>query len=161
MPLDDTTIQEKEERLHFPSASLWRRLAAMLYDSILVMALVMVISAVYHGIVNIWLLGLEDAPTGFNPVLSTLLTLIVFFFFAHCWGKNGQTLGMQAWRLRIQSTHSSQPLSLMQSLLRFMVAIPSIGLCGAGMLWMLVDRDGKTWQDRYSETEMVLLPKEK
>ena len=144
----------------FTPAPLWRRLAAMFYDTMLVMAMVMVISGLYHAVVNNWLLGQESAPTGFNPLLSTLLIFVVFFFFAHFWGKSGQTLGMQAWRLRLRSTDKGKNITLIQSLLRFMVAIPAIGLAGLGMLWMLIDKDKKTWHDRYSQTEVILLPKQ-
>ena len=34
-----------------------------------------------------------------------------------------------------------------------------IGLALAGVLWMKIDKEGKTWQDRYSMSEVVLLPK--
>ena len=159
MPRDKSSHQGQTEDLRYLPAPLWRRLAAMLYDLFLVAAMTMVISGLYHAIVNIGLLGLEDAPTGFNPILSTLLTFVIFFFFAHFWGRSGQTLGMQAWRLKIRNTRNNKTLTLTQSLLRFMIAIPSIGLFGLGMLWMLIDKDRKTWQDRYSETEIILLPK--
>ncbi len=140
-------------------APLWRRLAAMFYDSILILAIVIVTSGLYHGLINNWLLGLEDAPAGFNPLLSTILLFLIFFFFAHFWGKNGQTLGMQAWRIQLRSTLKSQRITLLQALLRFMVAIPSLALCGMGFFWMLIDKDQKTWHDRYSDSEVVLLPK--
>ena len=140
-------------------APLWRRLAAMVYDTLLVAAIVMMTSALYHAIVNNLILGLEEAPTGFNPFLSTILTFVIFFFFAHFWGKSGQTLGMQAWRIQVRSSENRRGLTLTQSLLRFMVAIPTIGLAGIGMFWMLFDKDSKTWHDRYSESEVVLLPK--
>ncbi len=132
----------------------------MFYDTMLVIAIVMVISGLYHAVINNWLLGLEDAPIGFNPLLSTLITFAVFFFFAHFWGRSGQTLGMQAWRLRIQNSDGTR-ISLNQSLLRFIIAIPALGLGGIGLLWMLIDKERKTWQDRYSETVVVQLPQAK
>ncbi|WP_281648014.1 RDD family protein [Parendozoicomonas sp. Alg238-R29] len=141
------------------TAPLWRRLAAMVYDTFLVMAMVMVISGLYHAIVNNWLLGRDDAPMGFNPFLGSILTFVIFFFFAHFWGKNGQTLGMQAWRLKLRSCETGGNPTLTQSLLRFMIAIPALGLAGLGFFWMLIDRDKKTWHDRYSMTEVILLPK--
>ena len=125
----------------------------------LVLAMIIVISGLYHAVVNNWLLGLESAPTGFNPLLSTILLFVVFFFFAHFWGKNGQTLGMQAWRLRVRSSDTGKSITLIQSLLRFMVAIPAIGLAGLGVFWMLIDKDNKPWHARYSQTAVVLLSK--
>ncbi len=150
--------------LPYSPAPLWRRLAALLYDSLLVSAIILVVTGLYHALVNNWLLGLKEAPVGFNPWLSSLLVFVVFFFFAHFWGRNGQTLGMQAWRLKIQSTrpkpnNSRFHLTLLQSLLRFVIAIPALGLCGLGLFWMVIDPNKRSWHDRYSETEIVLLPK--
>lgn len=158
--------KSRTENVSCPPAPLWRRIAAMVYDSLLVSAIALVITGLYHGVVNNWLLGHTEAPVGFNPWLSSLIVMIIFFFFAHCWGHNGQTLGMQAWRLRIQSTDkaangSVRHITLIQSLLRFMVAIPALGLGGLGLLWVIVDRQKKSWHDRYSQTEIVLLPKRK
>ena len=131
----------------------------MVYDSILLAAILMVTAGLYHGIVNNWLLNLEEAPVGFNPLLATVCVFVVFFFLAHCWGKGGQTLGMRAWRLRVQGING-RCITLKQSLIRFIVGIFSLAPCGLGLLWMLIDRDKTTWYDRYGETEVILLPKE-
>ncbi len=154
MPLEKTPQQTD-----FCPAPLWRRLAALVYDSFLVIVIVMVTSGLYHAIVNNWLLGLDEAPTGFNPVLSTILTFILFIFFAWFWSRNGQTLGMQAWRIKVRSSETGGPLTLVQCLLRFMIAIPAIGLAGLGLFWILVDREKKTWHDRYSRSEIIFVPK--
>lgn len=172
-----TAVPQKNNRMEteppvFPAAPLWRRIAALFYDTLLVSAIILVTTGLYHGIINNWLLGYEEAPVGFNPWLSSLIMVIVFFFFAHCWGRNGQTLGMQAWRLRIQSTatestksakvknSSGRQITLVQSLLRFMIAIPALALGGLGLLWMVIDKKKRSWHDHYSHTEIVLLPKQ-
>jgi uncharacterized RDD family membrane protein YckC len=46
-----------------------------------------------------------------------------------------------------------------QALIRFLVAILSWGACGLGVLWILVDKDKRTWHDRASGTRVVVLPK--
>ncbi len=50
-------------------------------------------------------------------------------------------------------------ISLLQALLRFMIAIASWLCLGLGFLWMLWDKDKRTWHDRYSESQVVRLPK--
>jgi uncharacterized RDD family membrane protein YckC len=60
----------------------------------------------------------------FHPFLATLLLFVTFGFFARFWTYKGQTLGMQAWRIRVQNADGSA-ITLWQSLLRFMIAIPS------------------------------------
>ena len=79
-------------------------------------------------------------------------------FYAWFWTHGGQTLGMQAWKLRLQRLDGG-PVSLWQALLRFLAAFPSLLLFGLGMLWMLVDRERMTWHDRVSESVIVRLPK--
>ncbi|WP_211829283.1 RDD family protein [Kistimonas asteriae] len=153
-----SSSNEQIPQVPLPPAPLWRRLAAMFYDTLLVMALMMVTTGLYHTAVNKWLLKMDDAPLGFNPFLASLLVFVSFGFFAYFWTRKGQTLGMQVWRVRIQNKDGGA-ISLWQCLLRYMIAIPAIGLALAGVFWMMIDKEGKTWQDRYSMSEVVLLPK--
>jgi uncharacterized RDD family membrane protein YckC len=100
----------------------------------------------------------DAGKTTHDPFLSSLLFISLFCFFAYFWTKNGQTLGMQAWHLRIQNSDHTR-ISLTQALLRFLMAIISIGTGGLGYLWMLIDKKDRTWQCLLSETEIVRVPK--
>ncbi|MEH6627657.1 MAG: RDD family protein [Motiliproteus sp.] len=131
-------------------APLARRLAAMLYDSLLIAAIWMV-----EGAIAVALNGGEAVQ---GPLIKSILFLSAFLFFAGFWSRNGQTLGMQVWRLRVQ-TPQGYPISLMQALLRFFTAGLSILCLGIGYWWMLFDKQGLTWHDRYSETCIVELSK--
>lgn len=149
-----------------PPAPLWRRLAAMFYDSLLVIALLMVTTAIYLGVAAA-IMGTEELQTHLDaggmsrdPFYKTVLFLTTFFFFAYFWRRLGQTLGMQAWRVRIQNPDGTA-ITWTQCLLRFMVAIVSWLCLGLGYLWMLWDKDGLTWHDRYSESRVVQLPPRK
>ncbi|WP_134608685.1 RDD family protein [Pseudomonas aeruginosa] len=142
-----------------------RRLAAMFYDFLLCVALMMVVTLVYqqgilrliYGSDHLRELADRGALIG-DPLLSTLLVFALFGFFAKFWTHNGQTLGMQVWGLRVQNRDGSA-ISLLQALLRFMIAIASWLCLGLGFLWMLWDKDKRTWHDRYSESQVVRLPK--
>ena len=81
-----------------------------------------------------------------------------FGFFAKFWTHNGQTLGMQVWGIRIQNKDGSA-IDLWQALLRFLLAILSWLCLGLGFLWMLWDKEKRTWHDIYSESQAVQLPK--
>lgn len=148
----------------FPSAGLIRRLAAMFYDFLLSIALLMVTTLIYK-VVQMGIYGEEQlrqmsdagALDG-DPLLSTLLFMILFAFFAKFWTHNGQTLGMQVWGLRIQNTDGSA-ISLWQALLRFVVAIGSWLCLGLGFLWVLWDKKKRSWHDIYSDSRVVQLPK--
>ncbi|WP_210396911.1 RDD family protein [Motiliproteus sediminis] len=133
-----------------PVAPLWRRLAAMTYDSLLIVALWMMV-----GAIGVALNGGEEVG---GPFFNSTLFLITFLFFGVFWTRSGQTLGMMAWRLRVESD-DGRGISWMQALLRFFTAGLSALVLGLGYWWMLIDKQQRTWQDRYSETRVVVLPK--
>ncbi len=137
---------------NLPHAGLLRRLAAILYDGLLLLAVLFI-----AGALALSFTGGEAVKAG-NPLFTTYLFFVSFFFFAWFWTHGGQTLGMRAWRLRVQQ-RNGDPITLWQALLRFLVAIPSWLLLGLGFLWSLLDKEKMTWHDRYSMTVMVVLPK--
>ena len=148
----------------FPAVGLGRRLAAMFYDFLLCTALLIVTSGIYK-MIQMWIIGEEKMRTlteagalDGDPLLSTVLLFVLFGFFAKFWTHNGQTLGMQVWGLRIQNADGSA-ITLWQALLRFVVAIGSWLFCGLGFLWVLWDKDKRSWHDIYSESRVVQLPK--
>lgn len=132
-------------------ANLIRRLAAMVYDGLLVVAIWMC-----TGFAAVALNGGEEVG---GPIFQSALFLFTFGFFAYFWVRLGQTLGMQAWQLRVQTVDGCH-ISLKQALLRFMVAIPSLFFL-VGYFWMLISSNKCTWPDAVSETQVVLLPKKK
>jgi len=149
----------------FPAAGLVRRLAAMFYDSLLCIALMMVVTLLYQQVLLRLLYGSEQlqqlADAGrldIDPLLSTLLLFSLFGFFAKFWTHSGQTLGMQVWGIRIQNADGTA-IDLWQALLRFLIALVSLLCLGMGYWWMLFDKQNRTWHDMYSESQAVQLPK--
>lgn len=149
----------------FAPAPLVRRLAAVFYDFLLCVALMMVVTLIYQQVILRGLLGGEQlnqlAKAGkldVDPVLSTLLVFSLFGFFAKFWTHNGQTLGMQVWGIRVQNSDGSA-ISLWQALLRFVIAIASWLAGGLGFWWVLFDSQKRSWHDMYSESQIVQLPK--
>lgn len=132
--------------------SLLRRLGAAFYDGLLLLSI--------WFMATLLLLPLTggEAIAAHNPLYTTYLFMISFFFFGWFWTHGGQTLGMRAWRLKVQRRDGG-PVTWWHCLLRFMVAILSWLALGLGFFWMYRDRERRTWHDRYSETELVLLPK--
>src|ERR1700712_2924873 len=150
----------------FPAAGLGRRLAAIFYDALLCVALLMVTTFIYKlvwmgvvGQVKLRQLSESGALDG-DPLLSTLLLFALFAFFAKFWTHSGQTLGMQVWGIRVQNADGSG-ISLWQALLRFVVAIASWLCMGLGFFWSLFDRHKRSWHDMYSETQLVRVAKQK
>lgn len=148
----------------FAPASLARRLAAVCYDAVLCIALLLVTAFLYKlalmaiiGEARLRALSDSGSLDG-DPLLSTLLFLVLFGFFATFWTRAGQTLGMQVWGIRVQNADGSR-ISLVQALLRFMIAIGSWLCVGLGFIWVLFDRQNRSWHDLYSGSQLVRLPK--
>lgn len=148
----------------FANAGLPRRLAAMCYDAILSLALLMVMTFAYLMVLKLiygetQLKAMSEAGTlNGDPLLSTLLLFSLFAFFAKFWTHNGQTLGMQVWGIRVQNADGSA-IDLWQALLRFLLAIISFLCAGLGFWWILFDRQKRSWHDIYSGSCTVQLPK--
>lgn len=133
-------------------ASLWRRLAALSYDSLLLVGIWFLATAL--------LLPLTDgqAVPAQQPLFQMYLFGITFGFFAYFWLHGGQTLGMQAWRIRLVA-QTGQALTLWQVLLRFVVAVAGAAALGLGFWWALYDAQGRTWHDLAAGTQVIYLPK--
>lgn len=131
-------------------AGLMRRLAAMVYDALVLMAVWMLV-----GFVAVALNGGEANE---SPLFHSILLVVTFAFFAFFWMRAGMTLGMQAWRLRVQSV-DGRSLSLMQALVRFVAAIASLLAGGLGYWWILFDTEKRSWPDMASGSRVVVLPK--
>lgn len=139
------------------SPSLPRRLAAMVYDTFLVVALVAVVNAVALGIVVKLSAGAQQV---LDPQLVQVLTaLSITGFFSVFWLHSGQTLGMQAWRIQLVDFDGNTP-SLGKALIRCLGATLSFACLGLGYLWCLVDRRHRYWHDYLSHTELILVPKQ-
>ena len=150
---------------NFPPAGLIRRLAASFYDSLLCIALLIVVTFAYK-LIQIGIYGEAQlrqwSDAGMldgDPLLSSLLLISLFAFFAKFWTHNGQTLGMQVWGVRVQNTDGS-PISLCQALLRFLISILAWLPFGIGYLWMLIDKQKRSWHDIYSHSQVIKLPKD-
>lgn len=143
-----------------PSAGLIKRLAAIVYDSLLVMAVAMAYGAAFlaikYSFFHAPLEAGERAEMGTGGFIGLLLVIEIFFWFFWCRG--GQTLGMRAWRLQIQQPDGSLP-TLHQAVIRGLVAPVSLALAGLGYWWSLVDKQQRSWQDVASGTRVVSLPK--
>lgn len=132
-------------------AGIGRRLGAIVYDSLLIFALLFLGTLPFIAV-----LGGESVTPGTRTYQATLLA-IIYAFFVGFWSVHGRTLGMQSWRLRIETRDGRKP-SLSAATLRFFVAILSWVPAGLGFWWQLWDRDKLTWHDRLSGTRLVYYP---
>lgn len=134
-------------------ASLWRRLGAILYDSLLLIALLFLATIPFIAV-----RGGEPVEAGENWLYQLTLSAVIFAFFVGFWSRSGRTLGMQSWGLRCETPNGQLP-SPGQATLRFFAAFVSWGAGGLGFLWQLWDKDQLTWHDRLSGTRLMHYPR--
>ena len=137
------------------NTGLMRRLAAIMYDSLLVGALLSMATVPF-----IAMRGGKPVEIGDNAIYRVVLVLVVYAFFVGFWTRKGRTLGMQSWQLQLETRDGERP-TLAGASVRFLAAIVSWAPCGLGFLWQLWDRDKLTWHDRISGTRIVHYPKPK
>lgn len=133
------------------NAGLGRRLGAVLYDSLLVFALMLlgtVPFSLYTG-------GQVEPGTAAHQLA---MLAIAWAFFAGFWTCYGRTLGLQTWRLQVETPDGHKP-TLARSSLRFFAAILSWVPAGLGFWWQLWDSERLTWHDRLSGTKLRYYPR--
>lgn len=137
-------------------AGLLRRLGAIIYDALLMLAILFVVTIPFVAIQDGKAVEPGDA---IYPLYLLAMLGALYVFLLGFWCTKGRTLGMQSWRLRLE-TPEGERVSVGAASRRFAIAMLSWACFGLGFLWQLVDRDRLTWHDRYSGTRLVYYPKD-
>jgi uncharacterized RDD family membrane protein YckC len=131
-----------------PLPGIGRRLASLLYESLVVFAVLLI----GFLLPQILLSGFGLGATGKLLWLHVLALLMLYFVWF--WLNGGQTLPMKTWKLRLVSADGGR-LRPLQAVLRYLAAWPSILLLGSGLLWGVFDRDRQFLHDRIAGTRIV------
>jgi uncharacterized RDD family membrane protein YckC len=148
------------------TAGVTKRLCALVYDGFLlfglwVVPLLIAMVALHSSEPPPAELGgvVHELPPIAPPWMIQLYAVVmVVVFYGYFWRRNGQTLAMQAWRIRLDSVDGGRP-SWKQCLIRLAVGALSLLCFGLGYFWLWWDRDGLTWHDRASRTRVVQVSK--
>lgn len=161
-----------------PVAGFWRRLAALVYDLLVVIALLMVAAGIGTLVAELLVPGLNsNSPDTLrhHPLYLAWLLLWWFGYYAWSWRKGGQTVGMKAWRIQVQSVSGSQLLGW-QILVRLSVSAFAAALLLA-IFSMLKNLTPASWnylaflpllllqwppcaaQEKWSQSQTVILAK--
>ena len=133
------------------SAGFLKRILALVYDSLLIAAIVLVLSL---------LLVLVN---GGYPESGSFVSFIQFFilvftgpiFYSYFWIVNkGQTTGMQAWRIKLVTTDETE-LNINKTMLRCLISTISFACLGLGYLWILYHKDNLSWSDILTKTKVI------
>jgi uncharacterized RDD family membrane protein YckC len=132
-----------------PKTALWRIIVAFLYDLLILLALAVLLSAVFTLVFGI---AYHETPAykwGFDVTLLTML----MGYFALSWKAGGQTIGMKAWKLKVvredtTSLHWSDIVS------RLMAGLLNLCLLNLGWLGYL-GATSASLTDRLSRTRII------
>lgn len=129
---------------------IWRRLAAAVYDALLLLAVLFVAAFVF-----LFIFGSAEAPPR-RLLFQLYLLAVCATYFLWFWTHGGQTLAMRTWHLRLVDIGGGK-VGIGQAALRFVLAGLGLALLGAGWWWALFDRDRCFLHDRFAGTRLVLL----
>jgi uncharacterized RDD family membrane protein YckC len=150
---------------------LFRRLAVLVYDALVMLAVLFLATAVALPVTH------GEAVAAENPLFQLYLLAVMFLYLGWFWTHAGQTVAMRAWRLRVVDL-DGRAIGWGQALKRFVAALlpmlPGLVWLGvseerdnrmvlmaimlpwlAGFLWLVLDRQKRTLHDILSATRMV------
>ncbi|CAH0541477.1 RDD family protein [Vibrio marisflavi] len=146
-----------------PKAGFLRRLGALFYDFLIVIAIEMIaagiVIAVLQALMKFQLLNLGpyadiadllDNHPIWSHVYLLYLVVVWVSFYLYFWGKAGQTLGMRAWRLKLIDKQGNYVTNI-QIIVRLISS-----LFGLANLLALFGKRGL--QDIIARTEVIVLP---
>ncbi len=152
------------ETHEFPRAGFFKRIAAIVYDSLIVVVLAMVVTFINlmiisalssNGIIDIS--AYEDPSAFLNAQWWFTIEIVfaIWFFYAWFWYDGGQTLGMRSWRLKLESDNE-KPLTLKRAFLRAAYSLLGLG----NILVLFTPKNKQALQDKLTQTRVVVLTKE-
>ncbi|MGF1757886.1 RDD family protein [Photobacterium sagamiensis] len=155
--------KQQDVKLAKQYPGLFRRLGAWVYDSLVVAAVLMLAGgaamAIMAALLHFGILELGDhedvsAYLSTHPVAGIIypayLAAVMIGFYAYFWCKGGQTLGMRAWKLRIQNADGSN-IRLTQAFIRM-----GTSAFGLGNLLAPFHSKKQSFQDLMAECEMIV-----
>lgn len=129
---------------NFTIQMLLRRLAAFLYDCMLLVAVFFLTTGAA--------ILLNDGNAIVSPFYKLALLPVAAFFFAWFWMRGGQTLGMRAWHIKVVNSEN-ELLNFKQCLIRF---VSGLFLFGFTYLSMPFSKHGNALHDTLSKTSVKL-----
>ncbi len=136
------------------SAGFGRRFAALIYDGLLLAALLMVYTYIPVIFTNHAILPENSGAWAY--VYQAGLVVVIGAYYILNWMRSGQTLGMRAWRLRAVSD-LGKPIHSGTATLRFVYGFLAWPPAALGVLWLYLDPDHLAIHDRLSHTRVVQL----
>ena len=132
-------------------AGFLKRVLALVYDSLLIGAIVLVLSLLLVFV------------NGGYPESGSFVSFIQFFilvfagpiFYSYFWIANkGQTTGMQAWKIQLVTIDETE-LNIKKTLLRCLISTISFVCFGLGYFWIFYNKNNLSWSDILTKTKVI------
>lgn len=128
-------------------AGIWRRLAALMYEATLVVAILFVAAYLYIALA-------QSTPSGLSRLIFYFyLVSVCGAYFVFCWVRSGQTLAQKTWGLRVTMVDGAL-LTPGRAIVRYLLALASVG-SGIGLLWAAFDPQRQFLHDRLVGSRLV------
>jgi uncharacterized RDD family membrane protein YckC len=137
------------------SAGFGRRFAALVYDALLLAALLVIFTTALVMLFTRSAILPETAGPWVYAYRTALLAIIVTYYLLN-WTRSGQTLGMRAWHLRAVDD-SGRRITLRAASLRLIFGVLAWAPAALGVLWLYVDARHLALHDRWSRTRVIHL----
>lgn len=144
---DAVEVDRLAEEDFIEYAGFWRRVAASLIDSIL-MIIAMALLAIPLSLIGV---PIMDGYTGSFRVVDLIPAVIVILF----WFKLGATPGKQLLDCQIVDARTGHPLTLGQSVLRYLGYILNVFTFFIGFLWIAWSSRKQGFHDYIAKTVVV------
>ena len=135
-------------------AGFFKRVFSLIYDSLAVIGIMLSLSLL--------LVLINGGSTEENKFASLIQFLIITFsgpcFYTYFWlANNGQTLGMQAWKIKLIC--EEKELSVKLCLFRCLISVISLLILGIGYFLILFHRENKSLSDLLTSTQIIDIKK--
>jgi uncharacterized RDD family membrane protein YckC len=130
-------------------AGIARRFGSLAYEGLLLTAILFICTWVFLFFAQ----ALDSALR--RPLLQIWLVGITGAYFVYCWSRSGQTLPMKTWRIHLTVAGGGQ-VTVPLAARRYLLALLSLGLCGLGFAWALIDRERQFLHDRIAGTRLMV-----
>jgi uncharacterized RDD family membrane protein YckC len=137
------------------SAGFGRRFAALIYDALLLAALMLIFTTAAVMLIARSAILPETAGPWVYAYRGTLIAIILGYYVIN-WTRSGQTLGMRAWRLRAVNEEGKR-IGMRAALLRCLYGVLAWAPAALGVLWLYIDAEHLAVHDRLSRTRVVHL----
>ncbi|MCG5500437.1 RDD family protein [Ectothiorhodospira lacustris] len=159
-----------------PPIGILRRLVCILYESMLLLAVLMLAALGITLLTGIT----EESPL--FPLFTLLILCVAFLYFGGFWTRGGVSLAMQTWRIQLVGRRG-QTVTWMHAMRRFLtallqwvvilagiqawrtglwpVALGVLAVVGGGLIWSWRHPQKLMLHDLLSDTRLVRLPDHK